>query len=80
MQVKSCYLIIKIKSYDNNYRRVSGRSVELKLVQIQNPIYVFEIQNRFNQKPNILNLCVCIVNLSISYYSNLYKMDLKHKL
>jgi len=60
MQVKSCYLNIKIKSYDNNYRRVSSRSIELKLVQIQNPIYVSKTDSIKNMK------CVCIVHLSIS--------------
>jgi len=34
MQVKSCYLNIRIKSYDNKYKRVLSRSAELKLVQI----------------------------------------------
>ena len=63
MQVKSCYLNIRIKSYDNNYKKVSSSSAELKLVQIQNPIYVLEIQNQLNQKPNVLNLCVCVFEL-----------------
>ena len=43
MQVKSCYLNIRIKSYDKKNKKVSSKSAELKLVQIQNPIYVLEI-------------------------------------
>ena len=34
MQVKPYYLNIRIKGYDNKYKRVSSRSAELKLVQI----------------------------------------------
>ena len=76
MQVKSYYLNIRIKSYDNNYKRVSSRSAELKLVQIQNPIYVLEIQNRLNQKPNVLNLCVCIW---ASFYPLFFDKTIKNK-